>query len=212
MSSFHVVMHIFTLNHWKENVLNKLERIRRSNLADVAKMHFSVNYLQKEHISESIELINGHFNKYEIIFDGSNRFEHNGIYKVWELSQCEDCNILYLHTKGVTKPNSRPVAAWDEVMTYFCIDKWRDCVDKLKEYNTAGPRYADRGSKHFSGNFWWARSDYIKTLQKPFYFPTRFDYEMWIGTGDIKAYNMHDCCHVDQYAHYYGPENYVDKD
>jgi hypothetical protein len=72
--------------------------------------------------------------------------------------------ILYLHTKGASKQDNKNVITWRHLMNYFNIEKVKN-VFKLFEktnYNTYGVNYITLN--HYSGNFWWMRSDYAKTI------------------------------------------------
>lgn len=77
--------------------------------------------------------------------------------------------IWYLHTKGASHPeHSSPevafnVDAWRKYLEYFCIEKHQDCIDALDEFQVCGPMWGGCESI-FIGNFWWARSDYVKTI------------------------------------------------
>jgi hypothetical protein len=74
--------------------------------------------------------------------------------------------ILYLHTKGASKqndPNYLNIVSWRQVMNYFNIEKVKN-VFKLFEktnFNTYGILLCNT---FYSGNFWWAKADYIKTI------------------------------------------------
>lgn len=89
----------------------------------------------------------------------------------------ENCNILYLHCKGVTKPDNQNINCWIDLMEYFLIEKHSQCIDDLRKYDAAGVN-AGGSPLHFSGNFWWASSNYISKLGKcpdSYYAP-----EMWV--------------------------------
>ena len=50
----------------------------------------------------------------------------------------------------------------------------------LNKYNTVGTRYKKIAiGPHYSGNFWWAKSDYIKNLDKEIG-PKYLDPESWL--------------------------------
>jgi hypothetical protein len=57
--------------------------------------------------------------------------------------------IIYLHTKGVS---------------------YNDCIKKLDEgYDTIGCNYIEASlshPKHYSGNFWWGKTNYLSKLNK----------------------------------------------
>lgn len=104
----------------------------------------------------------------------------------------EDCAVLYLHTKAVTWYEPEKGNDWRKLMEYFCVERWRDCVAKLEEYDCVGVNWMTVPRPHFAGNFWWARSDYLRTLGMPSYsHDSRHEYEMWIGSGNPKAYSFH---------------------
>lgn len=107
----------------------------------------------------------------------------------------QDTNILYLHTKGITR-NSAQTSNWREVLQHFCIHRWANCVRELETHDAVG--VTDGSSDHvFSGNVWWARSDYLKRLAPPLetqlyaelpeMWPDQRDYryafELWVLTG-----------------------------
>ena len=72
--------------------------------------------------------------------------------------------ILYIHTKGITKPDSKPVKDWRDLMEYFCIKKSIDCIKLLNFHMVVGCKFQGYPKPHFSGNFWWCRGDYYLTL------------------------------------------------
>lgn len=76
----------------------------------------------------------------------------------------EECNVLYLHSKGVTNPESHNVSMWVDFLEYFVIHRYKDCIEKLKTHNTCSANMSLSPSRHYSGNFWWARSSHIRTL------------------------------------------------
>jgi hypothetical protein len=109
-----------------------------------------------------------------------------------------DHKILYFHTKGASKGtlNSQSIRL---MMEYFVIDRWKECVEHLNEYDCVGQHWVINGDTvwsdgsvtsntenigHYYGNFWWANSSYIQTLNNEYLeTPYRFDREFWIGTG-----------------------------
>ena len=76
--------------------------------------------------------------------------------------------ILYLHGIGVTQ-DCRPireknVQLWIDYMEYFAIESYIQCLDKLVDFDAVGVKYVSTPYGHFSGNFWWANCNYIKSL------------------------------------------------
>ena len=77
-------------------------------------------------------------------------------------------NILYIHTKGVL--NKEHSTEWRKYLEYFLIIKNDLCLNALNYYNCVGVNqqfYFDKinyKKNHFSGNFWWSKTSYIKNL------------------------------------------------
>lgn len=132
--------------------------------------------------------------------------------------------IGYIHLKGAGRPWYKEVADWRRLMEFFIIDNYNQCVKQLdRGYNIVGCNWTPVSwiKPHFSGNFWWAHSEYLKTL-RPLLHPTkcipglqsfftgqiydaadkyRFDCECWIASGDYKHKEMHGSGII----HYHGP-------
>jgi hypothetical protein len=107
--------------------------------------------------------------------------------------------ILYLHTKGVRWNGSVSINCWRLYMEYFCVHRWRNCVDALAAYDCVGSLWAEARDwypAHFSGNFWWANSSYIADRLNHQLLDTknRYDREFWIGSGNpkVKSYDVAD--------------------
>lgn len=133
---------------------------------------------------------------------------------------------LYIHHKGIRYIDNPACRDWRHYMEHFNVTKWRDCVEKLEEgYDTVGVDWKETPGKHYSGNFWWARSDYVKKLPQwsrprengfTKQFPDiseeiadyRMECEFWLGLGDPKAYEIHKTPDRNPYLVRYPPEEY----
>jgi hypothetical protein len=111
--------------------------------------------------------------------------------KDWCDSSREDTPVLYFHTKGLSRTGYN-VELWRLYMEYYNIDKWRHAISALSNgWDTYGVNLRDDTEKlfggkylHYSGNFWWARSFYVKGLGKDkLTGSNRWDGEFWIGTN-----------------------------
>lgn len=90
--------------------------------------------------------------------------------------------VLYLHTKGITHSNSSNVADWRRMLSYFMIEKNEKCLEALDKYDAVGCNYLPEPYKHFSGNFWWANSNYLKILETK-NLKQKHDAEWWVLTS-----------------------------
>jgi len=156
-------------------------------------------------------------------------------YKDWyEYTTClelqKECNesteefyALYIHNKG-SYTQTVGNYNWRKYMEYFCIEKWKECVEKLDEgYELVGAAYLDNAQEdenahYFAGNFFWARSSYIKRChhlksppevgfkpQMPNQPHLRYDLEPWHASGNPKWFEMHPGPHQ---RWYWSPESY----
>ena len=136
-----------------------------------------------------------------------------------------DYKVLYFHTKGVSK-GTLTVNAWRLMMEYFVIDKWRECVEKLNEYDCVGSNLSPvgetlwsngtitkpvEGTYNFTGTFWWANAKHIQTLNDDLLYSNyRIDRELWIGSNPNSnpgtLYQPEEC---NLYMDLYSEEKYI---
>jgi len=126
-----------------------------------------------------------------------------------------DCYILYLHTKGLSyKFENVFVNDWIDMMLYFLTIK--NNINLLHYYDTIGCNYyqTDTISAHWSGNFWWARSNYLKNLpdleEKSIqrFTPEFYASELWLFKGCPYFYEIHKSPIKDHYLERYQKERY----
>jgi GR25 family glycosyltransferase involved in LPS biosynthesis len=122
-----------------------------------------------------------------------------------------NCKILYLHTKGTGHPkDAQNINDWIDMMLYFLVERYPAALYALKDHDVAGCNYhtyeSCRAPPHFSGNFWWAKTDYLATL--PGCGPNKFDAEFWLHTNNPKLKCLHDTGGMNHYFNVYPPENY----
>jgi len=149
--------------------------------------------------------------KVEVIYTNENikLYEYPTLKFIHNFSkENQDCNILYIHTKGASKPKLKAEVSWRHYMSYFMIDNYKICLNKLENnYDTTGCELKEDGNKfkylHYAGNFWWAKSNYIRdNLPDPQIFVSQFKYfkeskiyrfhaEEWIMmSNNVKPYNL----------------------
>jgi hypothetical protein len=139
----------------------------------------------------------------------------------------DDYKILYFHTKGVSKGDLY-INSWRLMMEYYVIDKWKECVEELNNFTTVGCHLAagfldvGQGENNplpmYMGNFWWANSSYINTLNsRALESNDRQEKEMWIGDSKFcnpkTLYNHHffqlDPVNFNSYQYYFQEKDYV---
>lgn len=78
--------------------------------------------------------------------------------------------IFYFHTKGASKQKEavyKNIVSWRNLMHYFNIEKVNNVLKLFEktDFNTYGVLYSQLGNwKLYSGNFFWLKADYAKTI------------------------------------------------
>ena len=104
--------------------------------------------------------------------------------------------LLYLHTKGImySKTDSRylNVLDWIHYMLYFLVDSvnYTNCLNLLSSYDTVGCNYLEAPHPHYSGNFWWSTTDYLKRLSTDS-LSDKMSAEWWILSGSPKIHVLY---------------------
>lgn len=165
-----IYFHICCINNWKEIVMDIFSQIYASGLYDAVDeircvmlgpitnleiMERRIPFLKDPkvrviHISKSLKM--------REVFT---------INCIWNDAQNEDFNVLYLHSKGVTHNGTNSnVKDWVQLLLHFNVHRYDECLEQLKTCDTVGINLRRTPEIHYSGNFWWSKSSYIKTLNR----------------------------------------------
>jgi len=119
--------------------------------------------------------------------------------------------IFYFHTKGASKlkdSNYENIEDWRNLMKNFNVEKVKDvfAIFQRTKYNTFGCEFDTTlsGIQFYSGNFWWAKADYIKTINLENIKRNRFDAELnFIQKGqNWKPYSIFNSRQNIEFFHY----------
>lgn len=146
--------------------------------------------------------------------------EYDTLKRIEKFSLDTLCNykILYFHSKGMSRTNHLNSQWWRLYMEHYLIREWKKCIRFLDKYDCAGASYFEDTYvgfyPHFSGNFWWANSNYIKKLDTSYLSQeNRQKTEFWICSNfnenkpKIKSLSPFTSCH---YANAHTPDKYID--
>jgi hypothetical protein len=199
-----VFYHVYQAGNWRDIFNEQFGSIEGSGLLDYAEfVHLGINGTELFSYKNVRSVINPnqHMEETETLKSLLDFSQNNPGYKV-----------LYLHTKGVNK-HIKLMDDWRKMMNYFCIERWEECVDLLDSYDAIGCNYFEDTwlghYPHFSGNFWWSTTDYIKTLDHSYLETSRrWDREFWIGTGSGKMHEIYNSG-VDHFKNPYPRKKYT---
>ena len=192
MKRINIFFHVATINHYKSIVENTLELIHKSGLYDECENIF-LCIVGNEDLNISDPKIKKIHNP---------NIEHGEFFTLKILEDfCKenDSLVLYLHTKGVTTPGNKCIDDWRNYMLFFNVEKYKTCIDSLKENDTCGVDLVTTPTNHYSGNFWWSKSSHIKNLPKieeinsdsfPTILTKRHNAEFWICISPGRFKNL----------------------
>ena len=187
-------IHSCTINNWKEILFRQLNRLCTSGLyekLDGIYLNIATEEMENFEIPDFLRK----FSKLQIkLTRGLERYERSTL--EWLNEFCQSCtenvHILYLHSKGVSRYKTfhEPyVKDWINLMETILIDNHSTCLKYLEKVDTCSVNFLPLPSPHFSGNFWWGNSDYIKQLNHEIG-PDYLSPELWILTND----HIRFCC------------------
>ena len=86
----------------------------------------------------------------------------------WARRQRSPGTVMYLHTKGVSRPADRNRIAWRRLMQRHVVAGWRENVQRLVAADLVGVDWIDSPvMPYFTGNMWMARRDWVAALGPP---------------------------------------------
>lgn len=209
----YIFFHICCINNWSPVVSKLYDEIKVSGLYDKVKGIYCGVLALPGYVEHPL------FNdpKVNILYclDNPSLFERPTLNSLFQFSQDKDFYVLYIHSKGIQHNGQNPcVEDWVDYLTHFNITQHEECISRLKTYDVVGvnlqkEEHAD--IYHFSGNFWWSKSKYIRGLD-PNIDPSYTGPEYWITTGKGGKFStLFNSYTFNHYHDRFLPENYIGK-
>jgi hypothetical protein len=105
--------------------------------------------------------------KVQVIQSCPEKFEYPALDRCWEDSLGSDFYGLYIHCKGASKPDGEQfenAVAWLNYMLYGLLNNYDSCLWHLtKGADLVGSMWY----RHFKGNCFWFKSNYVRNLMRP---------------------------------------------
>jgi hypothetical protein len=175
--------HVFADGDWEIPATEHFEELRVSGLLDELDGIYLGVVGSRENRRKVKRTLRHH-----VTVEAGEGWEQVTLNKLHDFCQTDDGVVLYAHTKGAWS-RGELAKVWRVSMTHDVVTRWRECVYALEKVQCAGPFWLRSNmpehSGHesfFAGNFWWARSDYVRTLE-PVGLENRFQAEGWVGLG-----------------------------
>lgn len=210
LSGIDIFYHVYKYGPaWRDLVQEQLTRVRRSGLMGDARVFLHTTGNGSPLVLQDFPEV--------IVQEGSggNSLEFGTLRALYD--HCLDTPnraVLYMHTKGVTK-GTQVATDWRKVMEYFTIDHYKECLRFLNTNDVVGINLLPQPYPHFSGNFWWANSNYIRWID-PVSFTSpykgamaRLNCEFWVAGPPARAKSLH-YTEVDHYLTAYPETEYTE--
>jgi|APSaa5957512622_1039677.scaffolds.fasta_scaffold02643_8 hypothetical protein len=216
-----IFYHTYLVGNFKLLIHEQLLKIFTSGLYDNTDMiHMGITSTDMDNTNWLLNLIKPYSKIKPIVFD-ENFAEKSTLRYMVDTITNEDCYLYYYMTKNVAtnagsaSGNDNQIIKnelWRISMEYNTINRWEECVSYLANgYDAVGCNLRDNTFvgfyPHFSGNFWWASSEHIKTLDHNYLHDTNLLgpqnallAEFWIGSNhDAKLKSIYECGEIAPY-------------
>lgn len=192
-----VFYHIYQSNDWQKIVDEQYSLLKQSRLLDYSnKFLVGINGDLPVNIPEAN------------IFRNNGKDEDGTLQLLLKHALSASSPVLYIHTKGAYH-SGETSDDWRKMMNYFCVEKWENALIALNENSAVGCNLQKEPYPHFSGNFWWAKPQYISTCDSfLLYTDDRMDRERFIGSGIGNLKSLFDS-KTDHYLNRFPQENYI---
>lgn len=188
-----------------------LSKVAEINMCITMPMYWKIEYTQDkklfhQYVREYIETRYSFVNILEVRDTAEpNLFEGQTLRRLYRYCKTNSGgSVLYFHTKGITV-NRLETKLWRQILDKIMVDQWQQRYLELKDTDCLGVSYRNMDSDKplLSGNYFWAKNDYISTLDEPIS-NDRYYYEHWIHENnpkikfalDLGDKNMYDDIHI----------------
>lgn len=166
MGALRVVYHICATGPWEGIVRDQLTKLVFSGLYEcLAAVHCCISGPEATRVPAVVTEY-GSKVRVEHVDPEDDTYERMTLTRMRQWVEPDD-RVLYIHTKGVTKPDSLCVYHWRFFMEYYLVHRWRECVSALDGgAHVVGVMFRARPHPHFSGNFWWCTGAHALRLPR----------------------------------------------
>jgi hypothetical protein len=214
-----IVYHIYCVGNYVELVTQQLNRLKTSGLYNWCDK-LEITCTNTEGDFSKIEELIKDLSKANLQKQTVNFYEWEGVSKVWDYSQKHDGKVFYFHTKGVSNTyvnlesnqlsdkKKKGIGWWKEIMEYYLIDNYKDCIEKLDSYNQCG---VTNNNNWWWGNFWWSNLQWIRFNPEPVR-GDRWYYEAWLNSHRNPSYHEYYHFEFNPYYTHLPDDIYINKE
>lgn len=168
MTHVYGIYFICCIHNYLEIVKEQLSILNKGLLTRTTKIIIFITMYNKDTCLELDELLNNS-EKFILVKSPHNLYEKYAInnYKNY-ITDDEDYYLYYFHTKGLKRKDDPLINVFSsrrQILNYYTLEMYNINIELLEQYDAVGCSLNLYPKKHFSGNFWWSKSNYLKLLQ-----------------------------------------------
>jgi hypothetical protein len=157
------VYYICCIGHYQSIVNEQLECIVNSGLyKKTAKLILFIS-MYNDSLQDIIKKYDTD-NKCMLIKSKENLYEKYAINNYKSYIDKEYYYLYYFHTKAVTRGVGSIFDRRRKILNYYTLQLYEINIELLQTYDAVGCSLTRDPSLHFSGNFWWSKSEHVKKL------------------------------------------------
>ena len=158
------VYFICCMGNYLKIIEDQLNLLLYSGLYEKTKKIFCYICLYNPNDKELHNLFYHFYPKVEFFSTSENLYEKFAINNYRQNLPNEPFYLYYFHTKGVSKPDNSHWVQRRKILNFYTIVKHDISIKLLQYYDAVGVTLFRYPKIHFSGNFWWSKSEHIFTL------------------------------------------------
>ena len=217
-----IYYHTYLVGNYKLLIHEQLLKLFSSGLYDECeRIYIGISSNDDANTRWVLDLILPFGKIHPLVFT-ENHAEKSTLRYLKDKAEIGDCYFYYYMTKNVatntgiksniTQEQIIKNELWRVSMEYNTIDRWKECVAYLDEgYDAVGCNYVPNSHvgnhPHFSGNFWWSKSEHINSLDHTYLYDKELLggcnallAEFWIGSNhEAKLKEIFNCGEVAPY-------------
>lgn len=161
------VYFICCINNYLEVVNEQLSILNQGLLNITSNVIVFITNYNNETCSELDNILNS-YNKFILIKTPDNLYEKYAINNYKKYIKEKEYYLYYFHTKGLKDKNDPLIHIFSsrrKILNYYTLLQYNINIKLLETYDAIGCSLSLYPKKHFSGNFWWSKSNYLQNLE-----------------------------------------------
>lgn len=178
--------HIYADGQWTEPVAEHMAALQSSGLLDELSGIYLGVVGTDENRAAAVQAVKDVAPDAQVEVEAPFAWEQISLSRLRRIANRTEGYYLYAHTKSAF--NTTPLNInWRKSMEFYNVIKWRDAIGFLADVSTVGCHWCQ--DKFWGGNYWWAKSSYLRGLPEPKMI-NRWNAEEWIGTNEPTIHDM----------------------